>query len=241
MIGTLRHSILGVNPAPPAICKPWQWQDQHTASTYAGSNSMRSCMKLDNSTYISGQKVAEEGKSSISAKTWIGEIVQFGLVYAIYIYIPHLKCQENWPSSSMGGPSICLIQIHRFLPGKDVVAGSLRCDVHPRKGRILLAEKTFACGTKLLNLGKMHELGWFSDVFFWCFEQRPVFSLWSWASDWLPLGGSWKPRNKVVCRKTLAFGGRSTQGWEGCVLENSSCCRVHPRNLTNWYPKWPYF
>ena len=88
MIGTLRHSILGVNPAPPAICKPWQWQDQHTASTYAGSNSMRSCMKLDNSTYISGQKVAEEGKSSISAKTWIGEIVQFGLVYAIYIYTP---------------------------------------------------------------------------------------------------------------------------------------------------------
>ena len=39
-----------------------------------------------------------------------------------------------------------------------MVAGSLRCDVHPRKGRILLAEKTFACGTKFL-FWKMEELG----------------------------------------------------------------------------------
>ena len=177
MIGILRHSILGVNPTPPAICKSWKWQDQHTSWSDAGLNSMSSGMKLDNSTYISGQKVAEEGKSSISTKTWIGEIVKFGLVYACicHIYTP-FEMPGVWPSSSMGGPSICLIQIHRFLPGKDVVAGSLRCDVHPRKGRILLAEKTFACGTKLLNLGKMHELGWFFDVCFgaskngWCFH-----------------------------------------------------------------------
>eukprot|EP00434_Breviolum_minutum_P033173 symbB.v1.2.029353.t1/scaffold3203.1/size61338/2 len=39
---------------------------------------------------------------------------------------------------------------------KDVVAGSLRCDVHPRKGRILLAEKTFACGTKLFAERPLH-------------------------------------------------------------------------------------
>ena len=38
--------------------------------------------------------------------------------------------------------------------GQEKVLGSLRCDVHPQKGRILVAEKNFACGTKHLGTGK---------------------------------------------------------------------------------------
>ena len=45
---------------------------------------------------------------------------------------------------------------NRDSRGQEKVLGSLRCDVHPQKGRILVAEKNFACGTKHLGTGKSH-------------------------------------------------------------------------------------
>ncbi|CAL1164068.1 unnamed protein product [Cladocopium goreaui] len=39
---------------------------------------------------------------------------------------------------------------------QEKVLGSLLCDVHPQKGRILVAEKNFACGTKLFAEAPLH-------------------------------------------------------------------------------------